>query len=88
MKKIVIFLVGLMIILSLTACNATTKALGGTMTVELESGKKLINCTWKDDEFWYLVRDIREDEKPEIYEFIEKSNSGIFEGKVIIKESK
>jgi hypothetical protein len=33
-------------------------------------------------ELWYLVRDRRENESPESYEFAEKSSWGILEGKV------
>lgn len=85
-KKLVLVLSCISIIVALTGCNSVTKSLGGTMTVKLEEGKKLVNCTWKDDEFWYLVRDMKENEKAETYEFIEKSNMGVLEGKVIIKE--
>jgi hypothetical protein len=85
-KKLVLTLSCISILVALTGCNSVTKSLGGTMTVKLEEGKKLVNCTWKDDEFWYLVRDMKDDEKAETYEFIEKSNMGVLEGKVIIKE--
>jgi hypothetical protein len=87
-KKLINCLASLMLILSLTACNSVTRNLGGTMTVELDQGKKLVNCTWKEDEFWYLIRDMKEDEKADTYEFIEKSNMGVLEGKVVIIEKK
>jgi len=88
MKKVLLALTILITIIMLSGCfgNAITRQFGGTITIKLESGKKLVNCTWKDNEFWYLVRDKRNDEKPETFEFIEKSNLGVVEGKVIIKE--
>ncbi len=85
-RKLILGLSCLSIVLALTGCNSVAKSLGGTMTVELDEGKKLVNCTWKEDEFWYLVRDMREDEEAETYEFIEKSNMGVLEGRVVIKE--
>ena len=89
MKKIIAILTILVVLSSLTACNATTKSLGGSMTVELPQDEKLINCTWKDDDtFWYLTRPMREDELAEDYTFQCKSNFGVFEGTVYIKESK
>jgi hypothetical protein len=56
-----------------TGCsNYTTKHLGGTMNVELEQNKKLVNITWKQDEMWILVRDRKENESVDSYQFYEK----------------
>lgn len=62
------------------------KNFGGTMTVELKPGLKLVNVTWKESELWYLTRAMRADEAPESYEFQESTGMGMMEGKVIIKE--
>jgi hypothetical protein len=62
------------------------KSFGGTMTVELQPGRKLVNVTWKETDLWYLTRAMRNDEAPETYEFQESSGMGVMEGKVIIKE--
>ena len=58
------------------------------MNVDLPKNTKLVNTTWKDDQLWYLVRPMRENEKPEVSQFVEKSNMEVMEGKVVFKESK
>lgn len=87
MKKIVISLliIGTM---AFSGCNNAVKKFGGTMKIDLPKGKKLVNITWKDSDLWYLTRDMNDNDKAETYEFQEKSNIGIKNGKVIIKETK
>ena len=72
----------------LTGCSRNTmaKSFGGTMKVELPAGKKLVNATWKDNEFWYLTRDMHPGETAENWEFHEKSPRGYHEGTVLIIE--
>lgn len=86
MKKAVLLVLAISILLS--GCNFKTRMLGGTQTVELPKGKKLIQATWKESNLWYLTRDMKPGEEAEIYEFIEDSNLGVAEGKVIFKEQK
>lgn len=59
---------------------------GGTATEILPVGKKLITLTWKEDHLWYLVRERRADEKPEVYDFKESSSFGLVQGTVHILE--
>jgi hypothetical protein len=66
--------------------NMQTKVYGGTIEIVLPPNTKLVNATWKESNFWYLVRPMRSGEVAEHYEFIEKSNWGKMEGKVIIIE--
>ena len=68
--------------------NSRAKSFGGTMTVDLKPGQKLVTATWKEQALWYLTRPMREGEVPETHEFIESSALGIYEGKVILHESK
>lgn len=85
------FLCPLVLSLSLlSGCTqqAMTKEFGGTTTLELEPGYKLIEITWKDDNLWYLVRPLEEGEEPTTYIFQEKSSFGLIEGTVKIIESK
>ena len=71
----------------LTGCtNSCARQWGGTEELYLPEGKKLINVSWKKNDLWILTRDMKENEEPEVYEYIESSNFGIFEGKIIIKE--
>ncbi len=66
--------------------NQRAKKYGGTATVKLPEGTKLIEATWKGDDLWYLYRPRREGELIETYTFKEESNFGVMEGKVIFKE--
>ena len=56
------------------------------MKVELPKGKKILNATWKQNNLWYVTRDARPGETPETVEFIESSNLGVAEGKIIFIE--
>jgi len=62
------------------------KSWGGTATIDLPPGQKLVTVTWKGDEIWFLTRDMYEGERPEAYDFEESSSFGILEGKVVFQE--
>ncbi|GCD11723.1 hypothetical protein [Clostridium tagluense] len=87
MKKaiLVLFIVGTMV---LGGCNNGVKENGGTMELNLSKGEKLVNVTWSDSNLWYLTKPMIENDKAERYEFKEKSNLGVSQGKVIIQEAK
>lgn len=93
MKKYVgILLMGIAVLLataSIVSCteNERAKAWGGTMSITLDPGQKLVNVTWKETEMWLLTRPMRPDEQAETYKFAEKSSWGVMEGTVIITES-
>lgn len=72
--------------MTLSGCQATTKELGGTTPIKLDPGVKLEEITWKDSHLWYLTRPMREGETAETHRFEESSNFGIIEGTVIIME--
>lgn len=88
MKKIITTLLMVTLILSLSmGCGQfLTKQLGGSTTIDLPPGIKLVNVTWKDSNIWYLYRNMRADEFPETYNFKESSVLGVAEGLIIIKE--
>lgn len=89
MKNLVI-LFSLIIALTFSACteNQRAKSFGGKAVIELPKGKKLINATWKDDNLWYLTRNMNKNDIPEEYIFSEKSSFGMMEGVYVIKEIK
>lgn len=58
------------------------------MTLNLEPNQKLEEITWKDDSLWYLTRPMTDDDIAETHTFQQQSEFGIFEGTVIIVESK
>lgn len=78
------------IIFCFTGCTEQTIARewGGTYEIELPKGEKLIEVTWKDANLFYLTRPMHDDEYPETYKFQEDSEWGVWEGTVIIKESR
>lgn len=87
MKK-KILLLSLIGTMSLTGCQATTRSLGGNMTLKLEPNQKLELITWKDDELWYLTRPMREGEEAEVWTYQESSEWHVMEGTVTIVETK
>jgi len=48
----------------LTSCteNERAKQFGGTMTVNIAEGDKLVEATWKDTQLRYLTRPRREED--------------------------
>ena len=86
-NSILILLCSAILALALSGCNSVAKNFGGTVTVNLDEGRKLEEVTWKDDSLWILTRPMREDETAETYEFKQDSNFGIIEGKVVLVES-
>ncbi len=89
MKRIKLALVVIMLTFMLTSCEQyITRNYGGTTTINLEKGQKLIEVTWKEGNLWYLVEPMESNYTPKTKEFIESSNYGVLEGKVIFVESK
>ena len=87
MKKI---LMSICITLGLCSCEQQiTRQYGGTTTIKLEKGEKLIEVTWKDEgDLWYLVEDMDSDYTPKVKVFKESSMYGLLEGKVVFIEHK
>ena len=87
MKKIFTILAVALVLSSCTQ-NSMVKQFGGTATYNLPKGQKLINCTWKDDNLWYLTRPMATSDSAVTYSFSEKNSMGLAEGTYIINESK
>lgn len=87
MKKIII-LASIIIVLASCSDQQMARSFGGTETVTLKPGQRLINITWKGNEsnasLWILTK--QDTTKPTTYSFKEKSAFGAIEGEVIIKE--
>ncbi len=79
----------IVVTLLLYSCTEQYKVrnLGEVGVYDLPPGKKLIVVTWKEDNLWYLVRDRKEGESVDTFEFIETSSFGIWEGKMILREN-
>ena len=80
----------MLVIVLIVSCtdNQMTKNFGGKENIELESGKRLVNITWKEHNgsasLWILTK--TDTTKPTTYSFKEKSSIGILQGEVIIIE--
>jgi hypothetical protein len=77
-------LLSLILLALAVACtqNQRAKEFGGTATVNLPTGTKLVTATWKGEDLWYLYRDAKPGEKPEKLTFKEDSSFGVLEGTV------
>lgn len=88
MKTIKIILL-LFILISITGCDQTNaRNFGGSITINLKPGEKLIEATWKDDNIWYLTEPMDSDYIPRTKIFKESSEFGIYNGNVTFIESK
>lgn len=93
MKKNLVL--GMIILFTVIVCvssctqNQIVRKFGGTETITLDPGVRLVNATWKGKEgsdLWLLTK--KDSTKATIYSFKEKSNFGVFQGEVIIVEQK
>jgi hypothetical protein len=91
MKKFMLLL-SLLCLGTLGGCtqNQRARSLGGKETIEVPRGQKIVTVSWKekDGSLWILSRPMREGEEPETWSYKAKSSFGIFEGEVVLKESK
>ena len=87
-KKVIVFLVTILLSLLLTGCNPIARKVGGNMTINLKPGEKLVNVTWKETSLWILTREMKANDTAETYKFREDSTFGVLEGVVTIHEYK
>lgn len=87
---IVVLGIVLVIVLVLLGCTSNTRAriYGGTSTVNVKSGYKVTEATWKGSDLWYFIEPMEDDYQPKVKELVEDSRLGIIEGKVRFVESK
>lgn len=90
MKKFLSFLLLIVIFAAFGACteNQQAKNWGGTATINVPAGQKVINATWKESDFWYLTRPMYPDEKADTLTFHEESSFGVWKGTYILYETK
>ena len=87
MKKL-ICITAVVFTLMFSSCQATTKSLGGSMTLELEPNQKLEIITWKNSDLWYLTKPMTEEDEAVTHTFQQSSQWGVLEGTVTIIETK
>ena len=90
MKSVfVILAVLLFLAFFLAKCPRTyARSFGGTQTITLERGQKLVTSSWKGDSLWYLTRSMTEHDIAETYRYHEDAAIGFLNGTIIIVESK
>lgn len=91
MKKFVLSaIVAVSLMFGLSSCteNQRAKTFGGTATINVEKGKKVMMATWKGDNLFYMVEDMEEGYVPHDKMLIESSSFGVIESKVVFKESR
>lgn len=88
MKKLFVF-ISLIGLLSLTSCEQyVARKFGGNVNIKIEKGYKVTSATWKETNLFYFIEPMEEDYQPKVKKFIESSNLGVLESKVIFIESK
>ncbi len=88
MKRIILTIAAIALLATSCTENERVKSFGGTGDINLPTGQKLVNVTWKETQVWYLTRPMHADETPETYMFQEESSWGVVEGTYLIHESK
>ena len=86
-KKILFTLALIFTFISCTE-NSISRKLGGTMTVNLPKGEKLVMATWKETSLFYLTEPMDSSYVPKTKIFREDSSWGLVESKVLFIESR
>ena len=82
-------LIVLMLCLAITSCDQKiARNFGGTTTIKLDPGQKLIEATWKESSLWYLTEPMESEYEPKTKVFKESSEWRALEGKVIFIETR
>ena len=68
--------------------NQMARTYGGSESIDVPQGYKIINATWKESDVWMFLEPMEEDYKPQTKLFIEKSSFGVWEGEIIFVEHK
>lgn len=89
MKKI-LFIIPFLAVIGFISCDQyMAREVGGTTTINLEPGEKLMEVTWKDDgNIWYLTEPMDSDYVPKTKVFKESALCGVLNGKVIFIETR
>lgn len=88
MKRL-FFITAIISLLSLTSCEQyVARKFGGNVDIKVEKGYKVTSATWKENDLFYFIEPMEEGYQPKVKKFIESSNVGVLESKVIFIESK
>ena len=87
MKKVLLAAIAASVMASCTQ-QMVTRKLGGSQTITLEKGQRLVEMTWKNNNLWILTEPMDSGYVPKVKTFYEKSSFGVLEGVITIKESR
>jgi hypothetical protein len=88
MKRL-FFITAIIGLLSLTSCEQyVARKFGGDVDIKVEKGYKVTSATWKENDLFYFIEPMEKDYQPKVKKFVESSNVGVLESKVIFIESK
>lgn len=63
------------------------KTWGGSATIDLPAGARVVTATWKEDDLWVLTRqDVNASSAPQTYLLTESSSFGLLQGRVALVE--
>jgi hypothetical protein len=84
MKKLMMILMVAILAASCTQ-NEMARKYGGTQTIQLDKGERVVTASWKEANLWILTK--QDTTKPSVYRYTEKSSFGVMEGTIIIQEN-
>lgn len=87
MKHILIIALALGIFTSCTE-NDMARNWGGSQTIHIVKGQKVVQASWKDGDLWILTRPMIESDTATTWTYSEKSDMGMMEGEIKFVESK
>ena len=89
-KKLLSIALAAELLSTLFSCteNERAKVYGGSMTVHLPKGEKLLMVTWKETDLFYLTEPMNSNYVPKTKTFREKSKYGMLESIIAFIESK
>ena len=88
MKRL-FFITAIISLLSFTSCDQyVARKFGGDVDIKVEKGYKVTSATWKGSDLFYFIEPMEEGYQPKVKKFVESSNVGVLESKVIFIESK
>ena len=89
-KKLLIVALVAGLLPTLFSCteNQRARQFGGTLTIELPPGEKLVMATWKEVDLFYLTEPMDSGYTPKTKIFREDSSWGVMESTVVFKERK
>ena len=88
MKKLFIFLFVLTAMLTSCTMQTISRHVGGSFTIELDPGQKLVEATWKDANLWVLTAPMDSTYTPQTLILKEYSEFGVLEGEIKFIESR